>query len=203
MNWSNKKDELDRLINIEHVSYSEIGRRYNVTGSAVKYAAERLGLKLPKRRTINPNEHFNRGTAKTKICPQCGKEFIAYLSYAGDFCSNECKKEFEYQEYITKWKLGIVDGLYGDYALSNYIRRYMFEKNNCKCEKCGWGEVNKYTGRIPLQIHHMDGNCKNNNEENLQLLCPNCHSLTDNFGSTNKKATPGRSKYFGKKFINN
>lgn len=78
------------------------------------------------------------------------------------------------------------------------IFRNMFEKNNCKCEKCGWGEVNKYTGRIPLQIHHMDGNCKNNNEENLQLLCPNCHSLTDNFGSTNKKATPGRSKYFGK-----
>ena len=24
-------------------------------------------------------------------------------------------------------------------------------------------------------VHHIDGNCTNNKEENLQLLCPNCH----------------------------
>ena len=72
------------------------------------------------------------------------------------------------------------------------------EKNNCKCEKCGWGETNEFTGNIPLQVHHIDGDCKNNREENLQLLCPNCHSLTENFGSRNKNATPGRRKYFGR-----
>lgn len=29
----------------------------------------------------------------------------------------------------------------------------------------------------------------NNKEENLQLLCPNCHSLTENFGSSNKNSS--------------
>lgn len=206
MNWKDKKNELNELINIYHVSYSEIGRNYGVTGSAIKYAAKRLGIVLPKKRSINPNEHFNKGTAKTKICPQCHKPFIKYLTYTNGYCSNKCKKEHEYQEYIKRWKLGIETGLYGKFALSNYIKRYMFEKHNHKCEKCGWGEVNQYTGRIPLQIHHIDGNCTNNNEDNLQLLCPNCHSLTNNYCGANKKATPGRTKYFGRdnhKSINN
>ena len=47
---------------------------------------------------------------------------------------------------------------------------------------------NQYSGKVPLQIHHIDGNCLNNKEENLQLLCPNCHSLTETFGNLNKKS---------------
>ena len=38
---------------------------------------------------------------------------------------------------------------------------------------------------ITLQIHHKNGNRKDNRLENLELLCPNCHSYTDNFGSKN------------------
>lgn len=40
---------------------------------------------------------------------------------------------------------------------------------------------------INLQVHHIDGNKANNTLDNLQLLCPNCHSYTDNFGIHNKK----------------
>ena len=58
--------------------------------------------------------------------------------------------------------------------------------HNNKCEKCGWGEVNETTGNVPLEVHHIDGDCTNNSEDNLQLLCPNCHSLTANHGSLNK-----------------
>lgn len=74
----------------------------------------------------------------------------------------------------------------------------MLQKHNYKCEKCGWGEVNPSTGKIPLQIHHIDGNSENNVEENLQVLCPNCHSLTENFGSRNNNAPRGKSAYYGK-----
>ena len=48
-----------------------------------------------------------------------------------------------------------------------------------KCMNCGliiWMD-----NLIPLELHHVDGNSKNNKIENLQLLCPNCHSLTDNY----------------------
>ncbi|MBO5003868.1 MAG: HNH endonuclease [Clostridia bacterium] len=54
-----------------------------------------------------------------------------------------------------------------------------------KCEICG---NTHWMGKpIMLELHHVDGNHTNNKLENLQLLCPNCHSLTDNFKSKNIK----------------
>lgn len=51
------------------------------------------------------------------------------------------------------------------------------------CEQCG---IVKWNNKdITFELHHKDGNYKNNNLDNLILLCPNCHSQTDNF--TNKK----------------
>lgn len=41
------------------------------------------------------------------------------------------------------------------------------DKYSCKCQLCGWGKVNTYTEKIPLEIHHIDGNYRNNKEENL------------------------------------
>lgn len=53
-----------------------------------------------------------------------------------------------------------------------------------KCAKCGISEWNEKP--ITLQLHHIDGDNSNNNIDNLQLLCPNCHSQTENFcGSAN------------------
>ena len=47
-----------------------------------------------------------------------------------------------------------------------------------KCESCGLSE---WMGqKISLELHHMDGNRYNNSLHNLQILCPNCHSLTPN-----------------------
>ncbi len=50
---------------------------------------------------------------------------------------------------------------------------------NCNLDK--WLEI-----KIPLEMHHKDGNNKNNNLENLILLCPNCHALTDNYRGRNQ-----------------
>jgi hypothetical protein len=36
------------------------------------------------------------------------------------------------------------------------------EKSNYKCEKCGWGEINPFTNTLPLEIHHLDGDYRNN-----------------------------------------
>ena len=48
-----------------------------------------------------------------------------------------------------------------------------------KCECCGNVE---WLGKpINLEIHHIDGNHYNNELSNLQLLCPNCHSYTENY----------------------
>lgn len=51
---------------------------------------------------------------------------------------------------------------------------------------CGWNEVHTITGKVPIQMEHIDGNSTNNRLENLKLLCPNCHSLTPTYGALNK-----------------
>jgi transposase-like protein/Zn finger protein HypA/HybF involved in hydrogenase expression len=47
-----------------------------------------------------------------------------------------------------------------------------------RCESCGLTEW--MGGKIPIELHHIDGDKYNNNLKNLQILCPNCHSNTDN-----------------------
>lgn len=127
-------------------------------------------------------------------CLSCNKE----IPYGNKYCNNTCKNEYEYKKYIERWKQGEENGLRGE-GISVRIKRYLFEKYNNACQCCGWSEKNEYTGNVPLQIHHIDGDCTNNKEENLQLLCPNCHSLTETFGSAgNHKSqrVDRRTKYY-------
>jgi hypothetical protein len=59
------------------------------------------------------------------------------------------------------------------------------------CATCG---ATEWFGRpLSLQLHHVNGDGKDNRIENLQLLCPNCHSLTDNWGGRNRgrRSVPG------------
>ena len=48
-----------------------------------------------------------------------------------------------------------------------------------KCEICG---ISDWNGKdIILELHHINGNPKDDRLENLQLLCPNCHSQTHTY----------------------
>ncbi len=125
-------------------------------------------------------------------CANCGKE----INKRNKYCSLKCQKEYQYKKYIKAWKSSKISGMRGEYQISSYIKRYIFTKYNSKCALCGWGKVNPYTHNIPLEIEHIDGNYKNNNEENLILLCPNCHSLTSTYKGANiNKGRTSRKKY--------
>lgn len=123
-----------------------------------------------------------------KKCLNCGKD----IPNANKYCDNVCQGEYQYKEKIQEWKEGTFNGLKGVDQLSNHIKRYIFEKFDNKCCKCGWGKINQFSKLVPLQVHHIDGNCLNNIEDNLELLCPNCHSLTENYGNRNKSSTRTR-----------
>lgn len=61
----------------------------------------------------------------------------------------------------------------------------IYHEQNRKCNRCG---NDKWQGEdIPLEIEHKDGNHFNNQRDNLELLCPNCHALTDTWRGRNKK----------------
>src|SRR5271166_3397151 len=89
---------------------------------------------------------------------------------------------------IARWKAGLETGNTGRHAtfVSRHIRRYLTEKYGEKCQQCGWNMRHPATGRVPLTVEHKDGNWRNTIEENLTLLCPNCHSLTLTYGSLNR-----------------
>lgn len=57
-----------------------------------------------------------------------------------------------------------------------------------KCAICG---ISSWMNKpITLQLHHINGNHYDNRLENLQVLCPNCHSQTDNYcGNVNANPT--------------
>lgn len=125
-------------------------------------------------------------------CLNCSKK----ISNKKKFCNITCQKEYQYKEYIKSWKNGEKDGLRGEYQRSMHLKSYLLKKYNYKCAKCGWGEKNMYTNTIPLEIEHIDGNYRNNKEENLIVLCPNCHSLTSTYKGANlNNGRKSRKKY--------
>ena len=71
---------------------------------------------------------------------------------------------------IQSWKLK-----------NRLIKENIIERKCNNCNKKTW--LNK---PIPIELHHKDGNHLNNELLNLELLCPNCHALTDNYRGKNK-----------------
>jgi hypothetical protein len=92
----------------------------------------------------------------------------------------------------TRKKNHIENILQSDYtSLSFESLRYriLYEQKN-KCNRCG---LDSWLGQeIVLELEHKDGNNKNNNRDNLEMLCPNCHSLTDTWRGRNKRERRNR-----------
>lgn len=64
-----------------------------------------------------------------------------------------------------------------DYKRIGRLKPHLIKERGHKCEKC---QLTDWMGKpIPLELHHKDGNVTNNNLENLELICCNCHSQTD------------------------
>ena len=70
-------------------------------------------------------------------------------------------------------------------------------KNNC-CENPNCG-ISEWNGKLlVMQLHHINGDNMDNRLENLQMLCPNCHSQTENHSGKNKKKEQNYCKDCGK-----
>lgn len=74
---------------------------------------------------------------------------------------------------------------WSDYKSPAAIKNNLIKLRGNQCESC---RLLKWDNSvIPLELHHIDGNRTNNDEDNLKLLCPNCHAVTDNWrGRKNK-----------------
>lgn len=131
------------------------------------------------------NNH--RRERKKHTCRNCGGTCRRL------YCSQSCQGEFQKREYLTRWERGLESGLTPNGYLSKTVRDYLLKKVNNRCERCGWHEINPTSGTVPVQIEHKDGDFRNCSGVNLEVLCPNCHSLTPTYMGLNR----GRGRDLG------
>jgi predicted restriction endonuclease len=133
-------------------------------------------------------------------CRSCGQQITHEKHSLAVYCSHDCQWERRKRAYLEGWKEGREsgNGVGVSVNLSEVVRGYIMEKYDRKCALCGWCGINPKSGRSPLTVHHIDGDALNSSEDNLILLCPNCHSLTPTYGSLNKdSARSSRRKQKG------
>ena len=129
--------------------------------------------------------HQSKETMQCRLCDTALKKRAN--GSIGIYCSQRCQMDFQYNVFIEKWKAGLATGWTGKTReLSHYVRRYVRSLFGTACSQCGWDEHHPIDGRPLTEIDHIDGDVENCRPENLKLLCPNCHSLTDTFGSLNR-----------------
>lgn len=119
-----------------------------------------------------------------QFCLNCNG-YIKPSRHKKIYCSNACSHEHKKKVYIEEWLKNPSKATNNDGNLSSAVRNYLIDNANHTC-KCGFNTINKFTGKVPLTINHIDGNSRNNTPENLKVLCYRCHSLTENFGALNK-----------------
>lgn len=80
----------------------------------------------------------------------------------------------------------ILEGLYPQYQTNKLRIRLINEGiKEEKCEQCG---ITNWNGKkLSFELEHKDGNSSNHKLENLEILCPNCHSQTPTYRGKNTK----------------
>jgi hypothetical protein len=77
----------------------------------------------------------------------------------------------------------ILDENFENLSFGRLKKRVSLEQNG-NCNRCG---ISDWLGeKITLELEHKDGNHFNNQRDNLECLCPNCHSLTPTWRGRNK-----------------
>ena len=144
--------------------------------------AAKFNNSIRMRVTNTHAKYRNRTRENGDHCIQCGS---ALKENAIKFCSLTCQQRYLFLKRIEQWLIGEINGT-DKVGASRYIKRYLIETRGNKCELCGWNKINPVTNKVPIELDHIDGNHKNNRPENLRLLCPNCHSLTETYKALNK-----------------
>lgn len=144
---------------------------------------------------------YHAGRLGKDIDARCARRFdwrAIRRYYERGHSVNECRSKFGFNK--QSWHAAILRGLItprppripldqllvaGPRRNRNHLKRRLFDAGikSRRCESCGLSE---WRGAdIPLSLHHVNGDRHDNRLENLQVLCPNCHSQTDTWAGRN------------------
>ena len=83
--------------------------------------------------------------------------------------------------HFTKqaWNRGESLKEFKEYKKPKFLKNKLIKLRGHQCESC---KLTEWLGKIiPIELHHLNGDRKDNIDGNLQLLCPNCHAMTKNY----------------------
>ncbi|QFP93378.1 UNVERIFIED_ORG: HNH endonuclease [Xanthomonas phage Xoo-sp15] len=125
---------------------------------------------------------------KVVLCGNCGKVLDKTIK---KYCNQECQIEKQDKDRLET----LLSGVNVSFHIRS-IKRLLIKHRGHKCECCANTE---WLGNpIPLEVHHIDGDAYNNVVDNFSLLCPNCHTFTDNYKSKNKQSSRTYRKKYSK-----
>jgi hypothetical protein len=172
----------DRVLRMlaEGMSQAEIARSLRITKSAVAYHV---------RRVREPDPRFRRRYDWRLV--------QAY--YDGGRSVDECVAHFGFSKgtwheaknrgaIATRPNCMPIEELLSRPRDRQHLKRRLVKAGllHPRCRACGIAE---WRGRpLSLELHHINGDGQDNRLENLELLCPNCHSQTDSWGGRNSQA---------------
>ena len=145
-------------------------------------------------RLIKESESLIEVCRKANIVPTTGnydtlkkviKDNNVDISHFKRICGGNTKKKSTL-EYLVKGTN------VSSFKLKNRLLAEGIKEYKCENPECGLSEW--YGKPIPLELHHINGDNTDNRIENLQLLCPNCHAFTDNYGGKNQRMNKSKKE---------
>lgn len=141
-----------------------------------KHHTEEIKLKL---RILNLGKnspkYIDGRSYKKRYCVDCDKLLNNTIALR---CKKCCKKQELHPQYRDKhwnWRGGVTFEKYG-VEFNNFLREEIRNRDKYICQICGCFQLEN--GR-QLDVHHIDYNKKNNDENNLISLCKSCHGKTN------------------------
>lgn len=162
------------------VAKSEVARRLGITKASVSRHASRAGLTIDERCARRYDwEAIQAFYDKGHSIAECAAEFGFN---AASFSAARVRGDVTTRPRSAPVEEVFALGVRRD---RGHLKARMSELRRVPdgCEECGlsvWRGVS-----LVLQLHHRNGDRLDNRIENLQFLCPNCHSQTDNWGGRN------------------
>lgn len=123
-------------------------------------------------------------------CAEVGLHFNTFKRRAlklGVYKPNQGSKGLKRENISIALRYDLNDILNGKYPYyqTNKLKIRLLKENiiEDKCNRCGIEKWNN--NKIVKELNHIDGNRFNHKLDNLELLCPNCHSQTKNYRGKN------------------
>ena len=127
---------------------------------------------------------FNNKVFPKRSLKGACKTCKSIISSSRSYC-DECWNKPDRFNIIYRWLNGEIPGgtIYG---LSETIRKYLLELNNNECSKCKFNTMHPIDNKTILEINHINGDGTDHRPENLEVLCPSCHALTNSYRGRNQ-----------------